>query len=151
MSEKNLLVERVFHFVLKAATVRPFLFMHIADRLVFLHFVSTQKRSGKEFIEDAIHNSGLEYVKEFRFCPTRRFRADYHVPSLRLLVEYEGLVFRFNQGSGKSRHTSISGYTNDSEKYNIATLLNFKVLRYTAISYKRFADDLRELIKQNNE
>lgn len=42
----------------------------------------------------------------------------------KLAIEYEGIF-----GGGKSRHTTVSGYTGDVEKYNAAQSLGWTVLR----------------------
>lgn len=93
----------------------------------------------KAKMELVLQHSGLEYEKEFVFAKPRRFRFDYAIPSIKLAIEYEGIV------SGKSRHTSITGYTNDTNKYNLATKNGWSVLRYTALNYKQLSDDLNEI------
>lgn len=64
-------------------------------------------------------------TKEFRFYPPRRWRADYHIPGLKVLIEIEGGTW-----SG-GRHTSGAGYQKDLEKYRIASIIGFVLLRYT--------------------
>ena len=78
----------------------------------------------------------VKFLEEYRFHKTRRWRFDFAVPSLNLAIEYEGLV------SEKSRHTSISGFSKDTEKYNEAQKLGWIVLRYTALNYRNFTEDL---------
>lgn len=69
--------------------------------------------------------AGISYEREYRFDPSRRWRADFYIaPSL--LVEVEGGTW-----SG-GRHTSGVGYRNDAIKYNAAVLKGFRVLRFTA-------------------
>lgn len=80
-----------------------------------------------------------EIVEEFRFSKTRKFRADYAIPERMILIEFEGIVSR------KSRHTTMTGYSTDCEKYNLAAILGYKVLRYTALNFKQVWRDL-ELI-----
>lgn len=65
-------------------------------------------------------------VGEHRFHADRRWRFDAAWPDLLVAVEIEGLVRR-----GPARHQTISGYTADAEKYNAATMLGWRVLRYT--------------------
>lgn len=73
-----------------------------------------------EFLE------GPELLREYRFHPERRWKADFaHLPS-RTLIEVEGGVW--NHG----RHTSPKGFLNDAEKYLAATLDGWNVLRLTA-------------------
>ena len=71
----------------------------------------------------------ISFEREFKFHPTRQWRADFKIGS-NILVEVEGLVYR-QIGSEQSRHTTITGYTHDCEKYNEAQLLGYKILRFT--------------------
>ncbi len=67
-----------------------------------------------------------EPVREFPFAAPRRYRADFAYPDARLLIEVEGGVY-----SG-GRHTRGTGYTEDARKYNLAVLLGYRILRFTA-------------------
>lgn len=78
----------------------------------------------------------LTYIEEFKFLEKRKFRFDWYVEELRLGIEYEGIV------SNKSRHTSITGFTRDCEKYNLAQINGYDVLRFTVINYT----DLEEMM-----
>ena len=82
---------------------------------------------------------GKELRAEFRFCPGRLFRADWYIPSLNVLIEYEGIF------AAQSRHTHLEGYSKDCEKYNLAAIMGFRVLRYTARNYTQALADLDEL------
>lgn len=104
-----------------------------------------QKRSKeKEWISKNLWawcmEKGLEMQMEQRFHGERKWRFDYSIPSLMIAIEYEGLM------SEKSRHTTISGFTGDSEKYNAAQALRWKILRYTAVNYKNLITDLNNII-----
>lgn len=65
-------------------------------------------------------------VRELRFHPTRQFRFDFAWPDERVALEIEGGVI-----SGRSRHTSYAGFTEDCVKYNDAACLGWIVLRVT--------------------
>lgn len=67
-------------------------------------------------------------VREFRFHPTRRWRADLAWPDLRLIVEVEGGTFLRTPG----RHNRPIGMRKDAEKYNAAVLLGYRLLRVTS-------------------
>lgn len=67
-----------------------------------------------------------EPVREYKFLKKRRFRFDYAFPLVRVAVELEGGTF-----SG-GRHVRGKGYASDCEKYNLATLAGWKVLRFTS-------------------
>ncbi len=61
---------------------------------------------------------------EFRFHPTRKWSADFAIPSARLLIEIEGGAWI------GGRHTSGAGFVGDMEKYNAATCLGYRILRF---------------------
>lgn len=105
--------------------------------------------SEKDTLEFILKAAKVEYVKEHTFSE-RRFKFDYAIPGIKVAVEYEGLVFGSNKStsSGKSGHTTVIGFTNNCSKYNLALLLGWRVLRYTAINYKEFADDLDKILNE---
>ncbi len=91
-----------------------------------------------------LHRTGKipKAVTEHRFHHERMFRFDWAFPDLMIAIEYEGLM------SKKSGHTTIGGYTKDCEKYNLAQIEGWKVLRYTAVNYQNLERDLKKLIKK---
>jgi hypothetical protein len=58
---------------------------------------------------------------------------------MKVAIEYEGIY------SGKSRHTSMKGYTMDACKYNIAAANGWRVFRYTSGNYMDIVTDLQKL------
>ncbi len=97
----------------------------------------------KEHIESVLIALNINYESEYRFDKERKFRFDFALPELKIAIEYEGTM------SEKSRHTNVVGYSKDCEKYNIATIQGWKVLRYTALNYINSATDLRQLLNVN--
>jgi very-short-patch-repair endonuclease len=69
----------------------------------------------------------LSFVPEYRFHPTRRWRADFALPkeNPRLLVEVEGGVWV------QGRHQRGKGFEDDCEKYASAMMEGYAVLRVT--------------------
>lgn len=67
----------------------------------------------------------VECIKEFKFHPVRKWRFDYAIPEYKIALEVEGGVW-----SG-GRHTSPKGFLGDIEKYNMATLMGWRVFRTT--------------------
>jgi very-short-patch-repair endonuclease len=61
---------------------------------------------------------------EFRFHPSRKWRADFCLPSAKIIIEIDGGLF-----SG-GRHTRGAGAVGDMEKLNAAACLGYRVLRY---------------------
>lgn len=84
---------------------------------------------------------GLQVKTEYAFLKGRRYRFDICIPELKLAIEYEGIV------AYKSRHTSITGYSNDTIKYNLAVAEGWTVLRYTALTVNNAVGDITAFIK----
>ena len=68
---------------------------------------------------------GPPAVREHRFDSKRRFRFDLAWPEQRVAVEVEGGLRRYG------RHNRPEGYASDCEKYNLAQIAGWVVLRYT--------------------
>jgi len=69
---------------------------------------------------------GIPPEREYRFHPTRRWRFDVAFPKQRVAVELEGGVWTLG------RHTRGKGFRGDMEKYNAATELGWRLLRFAA-------------------
>lgn len=69
----------------------------------------------------------LGFEREVPFIPGRRFKADYARGTL--LVEYEGGVFAGGDAGG---HRAMGRYLRDIEKYSLAAVHGFRVIRVTA-------------------
>lgn len=84
--------------------------------------------------------NGKAYAREYVFAKPRRFRFDFAFPNEKVAVEIEG-------GSWVGgRHTSGKGFQSDCEKYNLATLMGWRVLRYTGNDLrKRSAEVIDEI------
>lgn len=63
--------------------------------------------------------------REYKFAEGRKWRADFAFVVEKILVEIEGGVFTHGG------HTRGAAYTRNCEKYNHATLLGYRVLRFT--------------------
>lgn len=83
---------------------------------------------------------GYEIIPEFRFSKKRRFRNDWKVSKngKSCGIEYEGM----KRKKGKSRHTTLVGYSDDCEKYNLAALEGWTILRYTCKNFDNVLKDL---------
>jgi very-short-patch-repair endonuclease len=77
---------------------------------------------------------------EFRFHPVRKWRFDYVFLDYRVAIEREGGVWT------GGRHTRGAGFMKDMEKYNTATSMGWKILRFTPSDIHKL--EAIELIKQ---
>lgn len=91
-----------------------------------------------DFLEAWHAYPGLqEPEREHRFHPTRRWRFDFAFPAFKVAVEMEG---------GGGRHHSFAGHHGDCDKYNAATNLGWRILRFTAKHVKQEPDEMVQLI-----
>lgn len=74
--------------------------------------------------------------KEYRFHPERKFRFDYAYPFAKIAIELEGGIWI------KGAHTRGVHFNSDCEKYNAATILGWRVLRYTTDSLHMIPNDV---------
>jgi hypothetical protein len=86
--------------------------------------------------------TGVSWVDEFIFHPTRKWRFDWATDPaespLQIAVEYDGLVgvasFGKQGEASNVGHASIGGILRDSEKINEAQILGWIVIRVNAKS-----------------
>lgn len=86
-----------------------------------------------------LNNIKKGWITEHKFCPDRKWRFDYAHPEYKIATEIEGGIFVFG------RHNRASGYIKDMEKYNMATILGWKVLRYTPQQLLKMGEDVKNL------
>lgn len=67
----------------------------------------------------------IEVLREFKFHPIRRWKADFLIVGTKILVEVEGGIFI------NGRHSRGAGMEADMEKYNAAQELGYSVLRFS--------------------
>ena len=75
--------------------------------------------------------SNYDYHKEFKFLHNRRFRFDY----VYLLTDskIKGIAIEFEGGVWSAgRHIRPLGFIKDCEKYNLASINGYIVLRFTS-------------------
>lgn len=84
-------------------------------------------------------------VAEYRFHPVRRWRADFCLPSDKVIIEIDGGVFT------GGRHTRGLGFIADQEKTNAAAILGYRVLRFVPRDIKsgNFINTVRALLDGN--
>lgn len=105
----------------------------------------TVKASHSSDIAMMLRLARIEFVVEYCFHPQRKWRFDFAILEHKIAIEFEGIF------SKKSRHTTVSGYAGDVEKYREAAKLGWTVLRYTAKDYKRVVADVGELLNTSHD
>ena len=68
-------------------------------------------------------------VQEYRGIVGRQYRFDFAWPAQKIAAECEGGLFMRHQHGG---HATPLGITRDIEKYNLATLQGWRVIRATS-------------------
>ena len=99
-------------------------FDHIEQKSGMVKKVKTGsvKSKGEETLEFQLKAMNITgWVREYKFCETRRFRFDFCFPALMIAAEVEG-----------RGHQKDNRYHGDLEKYNLAAQLGWKVYRYTS-------------------
>ena len=94
-----------------------------------------------------MHCMGLpEAVQEYRFCE-RRWRFDFAYPDKMIAIEVEGGTW------AGGRHSRGAGFQGDCEKYNEATVLGWKILRFTSgmINSTNAVDTIKRLLDKESE
>ena len=89
---------------------------------------------------DFCRENDYRLYQEYRFHEKRAFRFDWAILEVKIAVEYNGIICK------KSRHTTITGYSNDMKKINLAQTEGWKVFQFTPLNYKTIFETLNEMI-----
>lgn len=104
----------------------------------------SKKQEAEEKVAEYLDELGLEWESEYRFHPIRKWRADFYIPALKTLIEVEGGIWT------AGRHTRGGGFEKDARKYNTASMMGFRLLRYSTgqvMIDKLYKEDLTYLIE----
>ncbi|HCU0822866.1 TPA: DUF559 domain-containing protein [Acinetobacter baumannii] len=85
---------------------------------------------GEATLVQHLRTHKISFEQEYKFHPTRKWRADFFITGTKILIEVEGGIW-----SG-GRHTRGKGYIGDMEKYNSAAMMGFTVLRFSTEQVK---------------
>lgn len=85
------------------------------------------------------------WIPEFRFDSVRKFKFDYGHLKYKIAVEIEGGVYT---GTG---HTKTGRYLSDLEKYNMAILRGWLLLRYAHGQKNLIANDVRKAVQKREK
>lgn len=89
-----------------------------------------QPSEGEMVLATHLKACKISFEQEYKFHPTRKWRADFFITGTKILVEVEGGIW-----SG-GRHTRGKGYLGDMEKYNEAAAMGYTVLRFSTEQVK---------------
>lgn len=81
--------------------------------------------------------TNYEWVAEYKFHDVRRWRFDYALPNKKIAIEIDGGLWV------SGRHNRASGYIKDMEKFNSASILGWRILKYQSI--KDMFDKINEI------
>ncbi|TCB75552.1 DUF559 domain-containing protein [Acinetobacter sp. ANC 3781] len=87
---------------------------------------------GESLLATQLKALKIEFKREFKFHPERKWKADFHIVGKKILVEVEGGIWMAEGG----RHTRGKGYIGDMEKYNSATMMGYQVIRFSTEQVK---------------
>jgi len=89
---------------------------------------------------------GIEYVREHKFHPTRKWRFDFFIPACLVAIEAQGGT---RNNGGHNRH---AGYENDCRKFAEAAILGITVLAFTSDQIKsgEAIDTIKRLLQSRN-
>lgn len=77
------------------------------------------------FLADQLTEAGIDFVREYKFHPTRKWPFDFAILRYKLAIEIEG------GGWIRGRHHRPEGFEKDCIKYAEALLLGWRVFRFT--------------------
>jgi very-short-patch-repair endonuclease len=98
---------------------------------------SNRYQAFQRIIEQELH---IKMEKELIFAPPRKWRFDFYIIEYKIAIEIDGgsfkqTYYKDKTGQVKShtggRHNTAEGFIEDMEKLNTATVLGWKVLRFT--------------------
>lgn len=84
----------------------------------------------------------LTLEREHKFCDDRGWRFDFAITAHKIAIEYEGGIFMQSSGHNTAKH-----FNKDTDKYNRATVMGWRVIRVTALNYTTVLSQLNELMK----
>lgn len=82
----------------------------------------------EDILEFQLKSNKIEYLKEYRFHPVRRWRFDFALEAYNLAIEVEGITY-FGGREKLGRHQTAKGMEGDLDKYDEAMRLGWTVYR----------------------
>lgn len=80
----------------------------------------------EEVFAGQLSDAGIEFIREYKFDPTRKYKADFYLPKGNIIVEINGGTWMKKGG-----HSTGRGIQRDYKKSNAAQLLGYVYLQFT--------------------
>ena len=103
---------------------------------------SSRFNEGEELLAIHLAELGVEFERQYPYVPGRKFRADFAIPSINLLIEING-----GQLLAIGGHSGPIGIQRDNERLNHAALAGYRVMRFTPKEVKSGA--AKEVLRQS--
>jgi very-short-patch-repair endonuclease len=87
--------------------------------------IRVKQSNGEALMAFQLRVAKIPHETEYRFHPSRKWRADFAIPARKLLIEVEGGSWT------EGRHNRGKGFEDDCEKYSVAAALGWRVIRAT--------------------
>ena len=82
----------------------------------------------------------ITYEREYRFLSHRRYRFDFAILGPQIAIEIEGGIFT------GGRHISAMGFLKDCEKYNLASIEGWRLIRIPTNWFKSDFDKIEHIL-----
>ena len=96
-----------------------------------------KQSAGEDAMAELLDSLGIRYIRQAKYIPMRKLRADFHLSGRNILVEIVGGVFPFKRtrkdGSEVTlpgAHGTVAGIRADNKRLNEATLAGYRILRF---------------------
>ncbi len=96
-------------------------------------------------ILDILKSICIGWMPEYKFMSERKFKFDYGHLKLKIAIEIEGGIYT---GTG---HAKIGKYLSDMEKYNLAALRGWIILRYAYGQEGNIKSDVLKAIEKRKK
>ena len=94
----------------------------------------------EETFASLLDSKEIIYQRQYKFCDGRNWKSDFFIPTLNLIIEIEGATFT------KGGHTSIYGMVGNIEKYNMISLLGYRLIRLATIHFEDRGKEYLEIM-----
>lgn len=81
--------------------------------------------TAEDLLATHLEELGEAFQRQYLYVPGRKYKADFALLQYKLLVEVQGGIY------SKQAHGSVQGIIRDNERLNLASMLGWRVMRFT--------------------